>query len=95
MGMETSNISTSYLVIQLTFLWFVPESPRRLVSKNRVTEARALLAKNHAGGDVKSTLIGVEMEVITIALEMENESKTSKFSDLIAARVIGKELLLL
>ena len=77
-------LQAGYPVIQLIFLWFVPESPRWLVSKNRATEARALLVKYHAGGDDNSKLIDVEMEEITIALEMEKESKTSKWSDLIA-----------
>lgn len=38
-------------VLQVALIWFGPESPRWLISKNRNTEALKTLAYYHADGD--------------------------------------------
>lgn len=73
-----------YPLLQLAFLFFVPESPRWLVSKGKVEEARDILVNLHAGGDKDSLLVDVEMSEILAALEMEQQAKQTKWSDLIA-----------
>ncbi|KDQ64050.1 hypothetical protein JAAARDRAFT_52051 [Jaapia argillacea MUCL 33604] len=65
-------------ILQLTFIWFLPESPRWLVSKGRGPEAFAILAKYHAEGDTNSEFVKAEFAQIekTLELEMENAKRS-------------------
>ncbi|EXF86008.1 lactose permease [Colletotrichum fioriniae PJ7] len=58
-------------VIQLLGLYFVPESPRWLASKDRNEETLAFLAKYHAEGDEHDALVQFEYEEIQSTLAYE------------------------
>jgi sugar porter (SP) family MFS transporter len=58
-------------IIQLCGLYFVPESPRWLISKDRSEEALAFLAKYHAEGDENDPLVQFEYNEIQDALAYE------------------------
>ncbi|KFY82133.1 hypothetical protein V500_10802 [Pseudogymnoascus sp. VKM F-4518 (FW-2643)] len=71
-------------LIQVSFFWLVPESPRWLVAKKRIEEAREVLTKHHAGGDVTSLLVEFELKEIEESIAFEElVVSESSYMDLI------------
>jgi sugar porter (SP) family MFS transporter len=66
-------------VIQLCGIWWIPESPRYLVNKERHQEALHILTKWHAGGDPHNATVQFEFREIreTIRIQKETERSTS------------------
>lgn len=64
-------------VIQLTFIYWIPESPRYLISKDRNEEALAMLSKYHAGGDVHNSTVQFEYREIKEVMRIEKEAQNS------------------
>ena len=58
-------------LLQVSFIWFLPESPRWLVARRRKDEAYAILVKYHAEGDENSEFIKAEYSQIEETLETE------------------------
>ncbi|KAI0092120.1 hexose transporter [Irpex rosettiformis] len=81
-------------LLQVAFIWFLPESPRWLISKGRGEEAYAILAKYHAEGDVDSLLVKAEYAEIETALELEKESNKTGWKDLIGTSGLRKRVLI-
>lgn len=69
-------------VIQLAFIFWVPESPRFLIAKDKHEQALNTLAKYHANGDVNNATVQFEYQEIkeTIRLEFE-ASRSSSYMD--------------
>ncbi|KAI5887242.1 general substrate transporter [Schizophyllum commune H4-8] len=66
-----SVIQAAPSVLQIMFIWFVPESPRFLMSKGKNEEALKVLAHYHADGNVDDPLVRYEYEEIKAALEFD------------------------
>ncbi|KAI1333152.1 general substrate transporter [Xylariaceae sp. FL0255] len=68
-------------VIQILFIWFVPESPRYLIAKDKHDRALKILAKYHANGNVNNPTVQFEYREIkdTIKMEMEAKENSSYF----------------
>jgi hypothetical protein len=71
---------------QLCFLWFLPESPRFLISKDRQDEAMEVMAKYHANGNIHDEVIMFEFAEIKEALKEEKINSKGRYLDLFNTR---------
>ncbi|KAF4494063.1 hexose transporter [Fusarium agapanthi] len=107
-GLGTINISSNWSwrsitliqsvpsLIQITFIWWIPESPRWLMAHERHEEALNILAKYHANGDANNATVQFEYNEIkdTIALEYQAQ-KSGSYIDFIRTRGNRYRLMLL
>ncbi|KAF5023797.1 hypothetical protein F66182_4153 [Fusarium sp. NRRL 66182] len=63
-------------LLQLSFFFFVPESPRWLVAQERVQAARDILVRYHGHGDPDSTLVHFELNEILVSLRSEKQNRS-------------------
>lgn len=74
-------------VIQLIFIFMIPESPRWLVDHGKDEQAIAILTKYHCGGDSSDPLITFEYNEIREANLLEREAnKSSSYLSLFRGR---------
>ncbi|KKY29831.1 putative sugar transporter [Diaporthe ampelina] len=74
-------------LIQLAFIWWVPESPRYLVAKDKHDQALEILARYHANGNVNHPTVQFEYREIreTLALELDAK-KQSSYADFVKTK---------
>ncbi|KAF5631904.1 hexose transporter [Fusarium sp. NRRL 25303] len=107
-GLGTININSNWSwrsitliqavpsLIQITFIWWIPESPRWLMANERHEEALDILAKYHANGDANNATVQFEYTEIkdTIALEYQAQ-KSGSYLDFLRTRGNRYRLMLL
>ena len=70
-------------LLQISLIFFVPESPRFLISKDRRDEARAILVKYHAEGDADNPIVMAEIAQIEETIRLELEASKQSWGDMI------------
>lgn len=74
-------------LIQLCFIWWVPESPRYLIAKDKHDQALEILGRYHANGNINHPTVQFEYREIreTLALELEAK-KSSSYIDFVRTK---------
>ncbi|KAI2633342.1 general substrate transporter [Xylaria nigripes] len=62
-------------VLQIIFIWWVPESPRYLMANDEHEKALNILARYHANGNVNDPTVQFEYLEISQTLKIEKEAK--------------------
>ncbi|KAK2598166.1 hypothetical protein QQS21_005717 [Conoideocrella luteorostrata] len=64
------------------FGWYVPESPRWLVAKGRIEDARQFIIRHHANGDANHQIVAIEMNEIECSLAEGHMNSAKAYFDL-------------
>lgn len=81
--------------IQIFFIFFVPESPRWLISKGKEQQALQVLAKVHANGNANDEMVQCEYIEIRDTLRLEKEVEAQSWLELFRTRGNLHRLLIL
>ncbi|KAI9731693.1 MAG: hypothetical protein M1834_004482 [Cirrosporium novae-zelandiae] len=65
------GVQAAMPVVQVALVWFLPESPRWLCSKDKPEKAFQVLVKYHANGDENSKFVQQEFQEIQHTIKME------------------------
>ncbi|KAF2150936.1 general substrate transporter [Myriangium duriaei CBS 260.36] len=73
-------------IVQLCFIWAIPESPHWLIENGRIDKARQILIRFHAGGSPAPAhdLIEFEIQEIIRSLEIQHKTRSTDWSTLVA-----------
>jgi hypothetical protein len=89
-----SLLQMSPSVLQVAFVFFLPESPRFLISKDRHEEAFQILVKYHAEGNPDSEFVKAEMAEIKTTLEIELEHSKRSWMDMVRTAGMRRRVLI-
>lgn len=79
----------------MSFVWFVPESPRFLIAHGKVEQAHSVLAKVHANGDRDSEVVQLELQEIKDTIKLEQEFESNGWLELIKTKGNRHRLIIL
>src|SRR5690606_2334865 len=81
-------------LLQVIFMFFIPDSPRWLISKDRGEEALAILIKYHAEGDANSEFVRAEFTQIQETIRVEMEESNKSWNEMVATPGMRKRVLI-
>ncbi|KAK3500417.1 general substrate transporter [Neurospora hispaniola] len=81
-------------LLQVVFVFFLPESPRYLMSKDRLEEAKNVLIHYHAEGNADSEFVKAEIAEIKVTLEIELEHSKQSWADMIRTAGMRRRVLI-
>ncbi|KAE8147157.1 general substrate transporter [Aspergillus avenaceus] len=81
-------------MIQVIFVFLLPESPRYLISKDRHEDAFDILTKYHAEGDRQSVIVHAEIAQIKQTIELEREAAKQSWWDMFRTAGMRRRLLI-
>lgn len=91
-----STLQAGFPILQLLFIFWVPESPRWLVSKDRTREATDILSRYHAPeqDSDESPLVRYQLDQIVQTIQQERIASSTGWSALISTRGNRKRTLI-
>ncbi|KAK4223358.1 putative sugar transporter [Podospora fimiseda] len=103
---RTNNISSNWAwripsllqicpsLLQITFVFFLPESPRWLITKDRAEEARAILQKYHGETDRGEEFVAAEFAQMQTTIKLELEASKKSWTDLFKTAGMRRRVLI-
>ena len=82
-------------LLQLAFVWFVPESPRFLLAKGRTEQAHRVLANVHANGNLDDEVVQLELQEVKDTLILEKEIEGNGWMQLVKTKGNRRRLVIL
>lgn len=71
-------------LIQMVFIYFTPESPRWLISRDRTEDATKVLSKYHSGTAEPTELVKHEIAEICVAIEDEKRRNLESWKSFVS-----------
>ncbi|KAK0708054.1 general substrate transporter [Lasiosphaeris hirsuta] len=81
-------------LLQISCVFFLPESPRWLISKDRTEEAHAILLKYHSEGDRGVEFVEAELAQMSATISLELEASKRSWADLFVTAGMRRRLLI-
>jgi sugar porter (SP) family MFS transporter len=81
-------------MLQICFVFFLPESPRWLITKDRAQEAHDILSKYHGETDRGEEFVAAEMAQMQTTIRIELESAKKSWMDIFKTAGMRRRLLI-